>query len=333
MKQLFSFIFLFTLPLFASAQEEVNYPAGGKDKVGKQVNLNQDGTANIRFVTLLQTWVRASALNPGSVYRGESRSSITDISVRRIVLTTIAQLSPRALVLMNIEGSSNSGGGAFQSALDVGVLDAYGEYKINHHLYLGAGLHQWTGLSRMNVDGVGSILNLDQPLFQQACWNKLDRLGRVMGIYAKGDIGKFNYRLSLNEPFSPPQTTFAANTGKGSPSGGALQEEAGNAQVNVAYMNPRATSKLMQGYVEYAFWETENHVSPYEINTYHGEKKLLNLGAGFFLSPEWYVHAPANWVKRPRPAGKQYKHTFDSGGQTNGLVVPRCGCDADVPLS
>jgi hypothetical protein len=266
----------------ANAQEEINAPEREKEKPGVQVNLNKEGTTNVRFVSLMQTWVRSGDLNPGSLYREKPKSSLTDISVRRIVFTTIAQLSPRALVLLNLEGSSNSGEGSFQSGLDVGVLDAYGEYKVSNHLFIGAGLHQWTGLSRMNVDGIGSILNLDQPLFQQATWNRLDRLGRVMGIYAKGDIGKFNYRLSVNEPFTPPATAFAANSGKGSPSGGVVDDAARNAQVNVAYMNPAATSKLIQGYFEYAFWEKENHISPYEINTYHGEKKLLNFGTGFF---------------------------------------------------
>jgi len=277
------FIMLIWLLHFtADAQEEINYPEKEKEKQGLQVNLNKEGSTNVRFVTLMQTWVRSGQLNPGSIYKEQTRSSITDISVRRIVFTTIAQLSPKALVLLNVEGSSNSGDGSFQPGLDVGVLDAYGEYKINKYVYLGAGLHQWTGLSRLNADGVGSLLNLDQPLFQQPTWNKLDRLGRVMGIYIKGDIGNFNYRLSINEPFAVSSSSPPANTGRGSPNGGSLNKPAANAQLNVAYMNPSATSKLLQGYVEYAFWQKENHVSPYEINSYHGEKKLLNIGSGLF---------------------------------------------------
>jgi hypothetical protein len=282
MKKQLLLILFFLVQVAAFAQEEINYPEKEKEKKPTQLNLNKEGTVNVRFVTLMQTWIRSGALNPGSVYKEQTRSSLTDISVRRIVFTTIAQLSPRALVLLNLEGSSNSGDGSFQPGLDVGVLDAYGEYKINKYLFIGAGLHQWTGLSRLNVDGVGSLLNLDQPLFQQPTWNKLDRLGRVMGIYAKGDIGKFNYRLSVNEPFATSASAFAANSGKGSPAGGSINNEAKNAQLNVAYMNPSTTSKLVQGYVEYAFWEKENHISPYEISTYHGEKKLLNIGTGFF---------------------------------------------------
>lgn len=248
---------------------------------GLQVSLNKEGTSNVRFLTLMQAWVRSAQLNPGSVYREQTRSSLTDISVRRLVLTTVAQLSPDALVLVNVSSTSNSGDNSFQQGLNLGLLDAYGEYKVNSYLYVGAGLHQWTGLSRLNVDGVGSILNLDHPLFQQVTWNKLDKLGRMMGVYAKGEIQNLNYRISINEPFNVTTTTYEANTGKGSPNGGSLYNEAKNAQLNVAYHNPAAISKLIQGYFEYCFWEKENHVTPYETNTYHGEKKLLNVGTGF----------------------------------------------------
>ena len=318
MKHFLFLIFLLSIHQIGCAQEEVNEPSAVPDQPGVKVNLNPEGSVNVRFVTLLQTWVRSAQLNPGSRYRDEIRNTLSDISVRRIVLTTIAQLSPKALVLLNVEGASNSGSDAFQPALDVGVLDAYGEYKISSYLYLGAGLHQWTGLSRLNVDGVGSILNLDQPLFQQATWNKLDRLGRVMGIYVKGEAGPVNYRLSLNAPFEAPATNFAANTGKGSPSGGSLNQEARNAQVNVAYMNPVATSTLLQGYVECAFWEKENHISPYEINTYHGEKKLFNLGAGFFFRPDGMFTPQQIGLKNPSlPESSSNPKWIKSGKSTD----------------
>jgi hypothetical protein len=216
------------------------------------------------------------------VYKEKVRTSATDIALRRIVFTAIGQLNPRILLLLNLSGSGNSGEGSFQPGLNLGVLDAYGEYKVSDAFYVGAGLHQWTGFSRLNADGVGSLLNLDQPAFQQISWNKIDKLGRFLGIYAKGDIGRFNYRVSVNEAFVAPQTSFAANTGKGSPAGGTLQSASGNAQLNVAYMNPAAVSKIFQGYVECAFWDKETHITPYETSTYQGSKKIFNIGAGFF---------------------------------------------------
>jgi hypothetical protein len=278
MKKVISIVLITIICNCAFAQEV-------KEKVPEsktiQVNLNKEGTSNVRFLTLMQTWFRSAQLNPGSVFREENRSSLTDISVRRLVLTTIAQLSPDALVLVNVSSTSNGGDNAFQQGLNLGLLDAYGEYKVNKYLFVGAGLHQWTGLSRLNVDGVGSIINLDHPLFQQVTWNRLDKLGRMMGVYAKGEIQNLNYRISINEPFNVASTTFEANTGKGSPNGGSLNNEAKSAQLNVAYHNPSAISKIVQGYFEYNFWEKENHVTPYETNTYHGEKKLLNIGTGF----------------------------------------------------
>ncbi|GAB3220853.1 hypothetical protein [Spirosoma arcticum] len=263
----------------AQAQEEPNYPE--PEKKSLQVNLTKDGSTNIRFISLLQTWIRYTDLNPGSVVGEQLRPSATDLSLRRIVFTTVAQFHPRALFLLNVVGNANGAGDAFQSGLNVGILDAYGEYKISKALFIGAGLHPWTGFSRLNVDGIGSLLNLDQPAFQQVTWNRLDKLGQVMGVYVKGEVGKLNYRLSLNEPFTPTPSAFGINAGRGTPNGGSLGKEARNAQVNVAYFNPSATSKLLQGYFEYAFWDTENHITPYEISTYQGGKKLLNIGTGF----------------------------------------------------
>lgn len=275
------YLFLFLLIVVGYTFYGQNAESGNPPKL--QVNLNPEGTGNIRFITLMQAWYRVAELNPGSVYKGKERNDLSDISVRRLVLTTVAQLSPEVLILVNVSATANSGDTSFQQGLNTALLDAYGEYKVNKYLYIGAGLHQWTGLSRLNVDGVGSIINLDHPLFQQVTWNRLDRLGRMMGIYGKGEIYNLNYRLSVNEAFTVNVSPFAADTGRGSPNGGFINEEAKNAQEGVAYFNPVATSKLIQGYFEYNFWEKENHTTPYETNTYHGEKKLLNVGTGFIF--------------------------------------------------
>lgn len=280
MKIIFILLFLLCLSqqIFAQRLETKDSTAAK----GLVVPLNKEGSSTVRFITLLQAWARYTNFNPGTVYKEKQRASNYDFALRRIVLTTVAQLNPKVLLLLNLSGSSNSGEGAFQPALNFSVLDAYGEYKFNKALYIGAGLHQWTGFSRLNADGVGSLLNLDQPAFQQISWNKNDKLGRFLGIYAKGEIGNLNYRVSVNEAFTSPTTNFAANSGRGSPNGGNINAQARNAQLNVAYFNPAAVSKIFQGYVEYAFWEKENHVTPYEVSTYQGSKKILNIGTGFY---------------------------------------------------
>jgi hypothetical protein len=273
---------LFSIFFFQQSIAQQVQPKDSTAARGLVVPLNKEGTANVRFITLLQTWARYTDYNPGTIYKEKERASNYDFALRRIVFTAVAQLNPKVLLVLNIAGSGSSGEGTFQPALNLGVLDAYGEYKFSKALHIGAGLHQWTGFSRLNADAVGSLLNLDQPAFQQISWNKNDKLGRFLGIYAKGELGKLNYRVSVNEAFVSPVTNFAANTGRGSPNGGTINTEAKNAQLNVAYFNPTAVSKIVQGYVEYAFWETENHVTPYEVSTYQGSKKLLNVGAGFY---------------------------------------------------
>lgn len=272
---------IFFILIHFSIQSQETIKKDSIEKKGIAINLNKEGTANIHFITLLQSWARYTEYNPGTVYKEKERTENFDFPVRRAVFTVVTQLNPRTLLLLNVSGTNNSGEVAFQSSTNLGILDAYGEYKFNNALYIGAGLHQWTGFSRLNEDGVGSLLNLDQPSFQQITWNKLDKLGRFLGIYAKGDIGKFNYRVSVNDAYVTPTTNFAANTGKGSPNGGYINGEARNAQVNVGYFNPAANSKILQGYLEYAFWDKEKHIIPYQVSTYNGAIRLLNFGAGF----------------------------------------------------
>jgi hypothetical protein len=276
------FLSMFSLFVFQQTIAQQVQPKDSTATQGLVVHLNKEGTANVRFITLLQTWARYTDYNSGTIYKEKGRDSNYDIALRRAVFTVVAQLNPRVLLLLNLTGSGNSGEGAFQSAINFSVLDAYGEYKFSKALYIGTGLHQWTGFSRLNADAVGSLINLDQPTFQQISWNRNDRLGRFLCIYAKGELGKLNYRVSVNEAFVSPVFNFVANTGRGSPNGGTINTEARNAQLNVAYFNPTAVSKIVQGYAEYAFWETENHITPYEVSTYQGSKKLLNVGAGFY---------------------------------------------------
>jgi hypothetical protein len=39
-------------------------------------------------------------------------------------------------------------------------------------------------------------------------------------------------------------------------------------------------------YLKYEFWEPESNKSPFHVGTYHGAKKVLNLGAGFLFQPD-----------------------------------------------
>ncbi|AEE54664.1 hypothetical protein [Haliscomenobacter hydrossis] len=241
----------------------------------------KDSSVYIRFLGLMQFWARSINANPGTMYKNQPVTHYADFTIRRLVAVSLFQLHPRLLFVTGLGSTANASSSAFQTNLNLGFADAYGEYKFSNKFYLGAGLHQWTGFSRLNLEAIGTMVNLDIPKFQFPFINQLDRNNRMLGVYIKGELGRFDYRLSLNDPFTPTFSTAAANTGNGSPAGGMLNAPAGNAQIKVAYFNPSAKSKLLQGYYKWQFLDKELHKIPYETGNYLGLKRVFNLGAGF----------------------------------------------------
>jgi hypothetical protein len=289
MQKTYFLIALLILVLHVSlqAQKKLQLPSRGLSFYAAK-----DSSASVRMITLMQFWARYQELNEGTVYKNQQRSQAFDLSIRRFSFIPVFQISPRLLMLFNVTGISNAGNAPNQPSLSLSFTDAYAEYKFSDKLFIGAGLSQWTGLSRLTVDGVATLINADLPAFQYPLLNRLDRISRSIGIYAKGRLAKLNYRLMLADPFTPPAQTQAANTGGGSPSGGILKAPAGNAQVQVAYLNPAAIAPLLQGYAQWEFLDKEPNIIPFENNTYFGTKRIFNLGGGFMwrskgvLTPE-----------------------------------------------
>jgi len=81
-----------------------------------------------------------------------------------------------------------------------------------------------------------------------------------LSVYAKGQVGKFDYRLVIADPYT--------NT-------------SADAKYNVATFSKTHPNKDYSGYFKYEFFETENNASPFHSGTYSGKKKVLALGAGF----------------------------------------------------
>jgi hypothetical protein len=122
---------------------------------------------------------------------------------------------------------------------------------------------------------VGTLLALDAPVFAQATVDQTDQFNRKLSVYARGQVGKFDYRVVLSDPF--PYST------------------SGNAPA----LTPNATyagtghHKQYQGYLMYQFWEKEQHNTPYMVGTYLGKKKVLNLGGGIISQKD------ALWSQAP----------------------------------
>ena len=101
-------------------------------------------------------------------------------------------------------------------------------------------------------------MGLDSPLFALNTVNKTDEIGRVLGVWAKGKVGKIDYRLSFGNPIAVTSV----------PSAG----------VDFANNKPRVKTS---SYVKYQFFEHESNKSAYQTGTYVQDKKVFNIGAGF----------------------------------------------------
>jgi len=150
----------------------------------------------------------------------------------------------------------------------------------------------------MEIPQSASTLNfmtLDQSR-PFAAWHSLgisDQFARHLGVYAKGKMGKFDYRVALNAagrrggglPFSlgggnsygnsPTDTTALAYIGS------STADKDGNPTGNL----------IFEGYFRYNLWDQEGTKLPYNVGSYLGKKKVLAIGAGFFLHPNGMYNA------------------------------------------
>lgn len=277
MKKLFYFLlllgtYLFSLP--ARAQQDTSavivVPAVDHSYKPLTLRLNEDGTKYLRLIMWHQFWVRATENNPGTAsITGEPAAHSFDIGLRRSRMLALAQISPRFLILthfgINNQTFANGGApGAGPKKPGMFIHDAWTEYAlVQNKLHLGAGLHYWNGISRMSSASTLNFMTLDAPIFNWPTIEMTDQFARQFGIYAKGQLGRFDYRMALNKPFA---------------AGGAPIED-------------RATNRLndqlaLQGYFNYQFLDRESNFLPYMVGTYLGTKEIFNIGLGFHHHPK-----------------------------------------------
>lgn len=275
------------------------------------LKLTDDGSKYVRFIMWHQFWATATQNNPdtkdiqGHLIDGSDAADgawSTDLALRRSRVIMYAQISPRALILTHwgINNQSFIGGAAPPSGPNTGVTnagkkpqlfihDAWTEYEIKKDkLYLGAGLIYWNGISRLTSHSTLNFMTLDAPIFNWPTIESTDQFARQFGMYAKGQLGRLDYRLSLNKPFANGLAPAAV-------------AKNGVAQ-NVLNEN-WATS----GYVNWMFWDKESNKLPFYVGSYLGAKKVFNVGAGF------YRHAGASLYKSAEGPDSLYQDNLALG--------------------
>lgn len=231
-------------------------------------NLSEDGSKYVKAAFLNQVWLRWNQSNPGTTVNGQPKDQTVDIGLRRTRLQLYGQLTDHVFFytqfgMNNFNYLSQNAG---NRKLQAFFHDALGEFKVfknNDALKLGGGLTIANGVSRFSQPGVSSIMTADVPVFLQTTVDQTDEFARKLSVYARGQVGKFDYRIILSDPF-PIQTN-----------GQAVAPIS-----NDATFTPYGHTKQYQGMLVYNILDKEPHTTPYMAGTYLGEKKVLNIEAG-----------------------------------------------------
>ncbi len=261
-----------------------------------KIKFNEDGSKYLKFGFSNQAWFRVIENNPGTLVNGVPQSTTYDAGIRRMRITATGQLSPRYLMFVQMGmnnqsfisggGTGTGGNGAGKKAVFF-IHDAYNEFavlplmnsetkKVNDFsLYLGAGLHSWNGVSRLTNASSTKVLTLDLPVFNFINIEVSDQFARQFGIFAHGEYKKAAYRVNVNKPFA---TNLIPAVG-----GGAVD-------------NNKSGKLSYSGYFDYQFFDTENRSAPFLVGTYLGEKKILNVGAGFYSTKDGTLTQPSEGV-------------------------------------
>ena len=263
-----------------------------KNSLGElKINLDPSGEKSLKFGLSSQVWLRSLENNPGTAVNGVPQDKTYDAGLRRMRLTMNAQLSNYYSIFVQL-GINNqsfiSGGGTGTGANGQGkkpqifFMDAYNELAIvprvnastkkanKNHLYIGAGLHGWSGISRMTNASTTKLLTADLPVFNFPNIEVSDQFSRQLGLFIHGEYDKFNYRASVNKPFAT------------------------NKQPNVGEIvdNNQAGKLSFAGYGMYQFFDKENTSTSFLAGTYLGSKKIFNIGAGFYTTSSATLSQP-----------------------------------------
>lgn len=286
---------------FSQNADTLKKPEPKKDKNALKFNLNDDGSHYFQATFLNQTWLRFNESNPGTTTFGKSTPNTFDIGLRRTRIQLFGQINDRAFIYFQFgQNNYNNTFASAPTAVTNGTTttyiygnrklapffhDALCEFKVSkkNQLKLGGGLTVMNGLSRFSQPSIGTIMTMDVPVFLQYSVDQIDQFDRRLAVYARGQVGKIDYRLYAANPF-PIGSNGTAPSAIGK-----------NATfVNVASYkgsNGPGISNQYGGYVAYNIFENEGHVTPYMTGTYLGSKKVWNVAMGgvYQKNATWYL--------------------------------------------
>lgn len=258
MKKIMLLILAINPILFAFAQT---------DNEALKIKLNESGSHYFQTTFLNQVWVRTTENNPGTLVQGNPESQSFDIGLRRTRLQLFGQITDRTFIYFQF--GQNNFNAQYNSTSNRKIApffhDALGEYRISdkNQLKVGGGLSIIGGLSRFSQPSIGTITTMDVPVFAQTTVDQIDQFSRKLSVYARGQIGRWDYRYILSDPF--PITS----NGQTPP-----------ALAPVSNFALKGHNLQHQAYLIYQFFDQESHTTPYMTGSYLGTKKIVNIATG-----------------------------------------------------
>ncbi|MFO0322887.1 MAG: hypothetical protein ACK504_10720 [Bacteroidota bacterium] len=277
---------IIVLAIFFSMNEFAQLPSV-RFKDGLKIYLSDDSTRYIKGTGLAQVWIRVNDNNPGSTIYGTPKKETFDVGLRRVRYQIMGQVNKKTFFYTQFGINSFNSLSARKSPLFFHDITA--EYSIyKDYITVGGGLNGWNGTSRYTSSGVGNILCLDLPIVEETTNDVTDQFVRKLGVYAKGKIKRFDYRLAAANPF-PVQNALTAVQ---------ALPATGN---SIAYYSTKAPELQYQGYFMWQFLEKESNQLPYMTGSYLGKKRVFNIGTGFTYQKNamWYRNELNDTISKP----------------------------------
>lgn len=242
---------------------------------GMRINFNEDGSKYMRIISWGQMWAQYNDNLPNT-------QKDINFSVRRARVLSFAQLNSKFLILthfglnsLNADNMSPTGKGESSQLF---FHDFWVQYSVSKNHAIGAGLHYWNGISRLNNQSTLNMLTLDNNRQSWATLGLSDQFARHQGVYAKGTFNKFQYRVSINEAMTHSLDSR-------------LPEESINTTIYAGrkFLGSADAGTTFAGYFEYNILDIESDLLPFKVGSYVGTRSVFNVGAGFFLHPKGAV--------------------------------------------
>lgn len=243
---------------------------------GLKLKFNEDGSKYLRVISWAQ--VQANYNADETFDTNGNENSPLNFNLRRARVLMFAQINKDFLILTHFGLNSLTSATLSPTGKGDGSQlffhDVWAQYNLGDHHTVGGGLHYFNGISRLNNQSTLNMMTLDNHRQAWATIGLSDQFARHLGIFAKGNFDKLQYRVAINDA----TTTTLDNR----------DIVAGGAAVynGRSILGSKSSGKTYAGYFDYHFFDQESNFLPYKVGTYLGGKKVFNVGAGFFLHPE-----------------------------------------------